>query len=89
MGYCAAKDLKYFGKNFTVTSASVDERDVVPELTQSLQGHLIADKGLIRPELKQQLASGGLYLPTPLRQNMTELIQSVVSLISNFLPKTL
>jgi hypothetical protein len=85
VGYCAAKDLKYFGfkghllitqkgiiKNFTVTSASVDERDVVPELTQSLQGHLIADKGLIRPELKQQLASGGLYLHTPLRKNMTD-----------------
>ena len=82
-GYCAAKDHHYFGfkghvvtnahgliLNFTFTAANIDERDVLPELVSSYQGVLIADKGLIRPSLTDELAGHYLNLQTPLRSNM-------------------
>lgn len=85
MGYCAAKDEKYFGfkghllmsshgvpLSFTMAAANIDERDVLPELVEGLKGLLIADKGLIRPELKGFLMGLGLSLETPLRDNMKE-----------------
>jgi hypothetical protein len=84
-GYCATKAERYYGfkghlvislsdiaTQFTVTGAHVDERDVVPELTDTLHGLLIADKGLIRPELKEDLAKNGVNLQTPLRANMKD-----------------
>lgn len=84
-GYCAAKDKKYFGfkghavvnqqgliLNFTFAPANVDERDVLPELVTKYKGMLIADKGLIRPELTELLASQDLNLQTPLRKNMKD-----------------
>lgn len=84
-GYCAAKDKKYFGfkghlvtdrhgliLNFTIAPANIDERDVLPELVENTRGILIADKGLIRPELKKLLASHGMNLQTPLRSNMQD-----------------
>jgi hypothetical protein len=85
-GYCAAKDKKYFGfkghavvntqgliLNFTFAPANIDERDVLPELVTKYKGMLIADKGLIRPELTELLASQDLNLQTPLRKNMKDL----------------
>ena len=85
VGYCAAKEEKYFGLkghivttdqglivDYTLTLANCDERDVVPKLVQDRQGHLIADKGLIRPLLCQELADQGLALHTPLRRNMKD-----------------
>ena len=84
-GYCAAKDQKYFGfkghllttqqgliLNFTITAANVDERDVLPELVTQCRGTIIADKGLIRSQLTQELARNSLKLETPLRNNMKE-----------------
>ncbi len=84
-GYCATKDEKYYGfkghlvismsgvaTRFTVTEANVDERDVVPELTDDIQGLLIGDKGLIRPELTEELKNKGIDLQTPLRSNMKD-----------------
>jgi len=84
-GYCAAKKMTYYGfkghlvMNYqgaivrnTFIAANVDERDVLPENTENLFGHLLADKGLIRPELKQELAERGLFLEYPLRSNMKE-----------------
>jgi hypothetical protein len=84
-GYCAAKDKKYFGfkghavtnqhgliVNFTFAPANIDERDVLPELVTEYKGTLIADKGLIRPELKAELAMQHLELQTPLRKNMKD-----------------
>lgn len=84
-GYCAAKDYKYFGfkghiltnqhgviTNFTIAAANIDERDVLPELTTGKRGFVIADKGLIRPELTELLARQGLNLQKPLRDNMTD-----------------
>lgn len=84
-GYCAAKDQKYFGfkghvianqegliLNLTFAPANSDERDVLPELVTKYKGMMIADKGLIRPELTQLLASQDLDLQTPLRKNMKD-----------------
>jgi len=84
-GYCAAKDKQYFGfkghavinqqgliLNFTFAPANIDERDVLPELVTKNKGMLIADKGLIRPELRELLASQDLNLQTPLRKNMRD-----------------
>jgi hypothetical protein len=84
-GYCAAKDERYFGFKghimitqhgnavaYELAAANIDERDIVPEITTKLRGMLLADKGLIRPELKAGLAKQGLDLQTPYRKNMTD-----------------
>ena len=83
VGYCAAKDEKYFGfkghllitragvtKVMNIAPANIDERDVLLELTNNILGDIIADKGLIRPELSEELKSKGINLHTPLRSNM-------------------
>lgn len=85
VGYCAAKDQKYFGfkghllissegvtKGLSVTPADIDERDVLPEVALGLTGDTLADKGLIRPELSAVLRNQGLSLHTPLRKNMKD-----------------
>lgn len=85
VGYCAAKDQKYFGfkghvlvsshgvtKAFSMAPADIDERDLLPEVAIGLTGDLIADKGLIRPTLQLELESQGLLLHTPLRKNMKD-----------------
>lgn len=85
VGYCASKDQKYFGfkghllisvegvtKGFCFSPANVDERDVLPSVVEKLSGDVIADKGLIRPELREKLAGQGMNLHTPLRKNMNE-----------------
>lgn len=84
-GHCAAKNETYYGFKgdllisltgittaFTVTAANIDERDALPELTDDIWGLLIADKGLIRPELKEYLRKNGVDLQTPLRDNMKD-----------------
>lgn len=84
-GYCAAKKERYYGFHGhlvinsigvvtagTFTAANVDERDVCPELMQSINGLTLGDKGFIRPELERELAKQGVYLQTPLRENMQE-----------------
>lgn len=84
-GYCASKEEYYYGfkghlitnqkgliLNYTITAANIDERDVLPELVSSYKGDLIADKGLIRPELTEELRSHALQLHTPLRLNMKD-----------------
>lgn len=83
IGYCAAKDERYFGfkghiliiqegitKSVDIAPANIDERDVLPELTNNVQGDIIADKGLIRLELKEGLMDKGINLHTPLSSNM-------------------
>lgn len=85
VGYCAAKDKKYFGfkghiiitgegvtKTMDITAANIDERDVLPELTDKLNGDIIADKGLIRTGLSHELKAKGVNLHTPLRSNMQD-----------------
>ena len=84
-GYCASKDEHYYGFEghlvvssdgvicgYTFAAANIDERDVLPETTEGLNGLLIGDKGLIRPALTEELAKRGLNLQTPLRKNMND-----------------
>jgi hypothetical protein len=84
-GYCAAKKEIYYGFHGhlvinsigvitagTFTAANIDERDVCPELSTNLKGLMIGDKGLMRPSLQEELAKQGLYLQTPLRDNMKD-----------------
>ncbi|MEB4799396.1 IS982 family transposase [Acinetobacter soli] len=83
--YCAAKKEKYYGfkghivinfdgmmTDYTFTSANMDERDVAPEVTQDIHGLLGADKGYLRPALKEYYESHGIDLQTPLRKNMVD-----------------
>jgi len=85
VGYCAAKDEKYFGfkgyilitqegavKAIDIAPSNIDERDILLELTNDIIGDIIADKGLIRPELTQELQAKGISLHTPLRSNMKD-----------------
>ena len=85
VGYCAAKDEHYFGfkghviitacgaiRSIEVAAANIDERDMLSEVSAGLTGDIIADKGLIRPELTRALASSGIHLHTPLRKNMND-----------------
>jgi len=84
-GYCASKDEHYYGFEghlvvsfdgiicgYTFAAANIDERDVLQDMTDDLRELLISDKGLIRPELKAELAKQGLNLQTPLRKNMKD-----------------
>lgn len=84
-GYCAAKKERYYGfrghivinslgvvTTATFTAANIDERDVCPELMKQLRGLALGDKGFIRPALQEELMTQGLYLQTPLRENMNE-----------------
>ena len=55
--------------NFTLTAANVDERESLWDLTDSIHGRLIGDKGYISQPLKELLAFQGIDLQTPLRSN--------------------
>ncbi len=46
--------------------------NVIWEVTENIKGLLIGDKGFIRPILKQELATVGIDLQTPLRKNMKD-----------------
>ena len=86
-GYSASKAQTYYGfKAVLLTSgqgviekialfgAHVDERDALVDMDLSaVQGMLLGDKGFIRPILKEDLASQGIELHTPLRSNMKEI----------------
>jgi hypothetical protein len=84
-GFCAAKKECYYGfkghivinsigvvTEATFAAANIDERDVCPELTSKIKGFLLGDKGYIRPALQAALAEEGVYLQTPLRNNMQD-----------------
>lgn len=82
-GFCAAKSESYYGfkghivissigvvSGFTIASANIDERDVLPENILGLTGIILGDKGLMRPSLTEELAQTGLSLQHPVRSNM-------------------
>ena len=52
-----------------MTPAPVDDRKVVPELTEGIIGKLFGDKGYISEKLCQQLQEKGLQLITRLKKN--------------------
>lgn len=56
--------------NFQVTPANVDDRRVVPELTEEITGKLFGDKGDISSRLFKELQERGLQLITRLKKNM-------------------
>ena len=85
VGYCAAKDEKYFGfkghllvnaqgcpLRLGLSAANIDEREILPRLTHGLFGDIIADKGLIGEMVSDELAVQAIKLHTPLRKNMQE-----------------
>jgi hypothetical protein len=84
-GYCAAKDETYYGfegyiiislqglvVGYTSTAASIDERDALWDMIETIRGVLFGDKGYIRPLLKTELAAQGIQMETPLRKNMND-----------------
>ena len=57
---------------YTFAPANIDERDIAPEITQNIQGLLGADKGYLRPSLKEYYKFQYVDLQTPFRKNMTD-----------------
>ena len=84
--HCASKDEKYYGfkgnilissegviTDITVTAANIDERDSLWELLKEIFGMVIADKGLIGSDYRDQLHQHtGIDLQTAVRSNMQE-----------------
>jgi hypothetical protein len=55
---------------FKVTPANVDDRAVVPAMTEGIMGRMFGDKGYISERLFHQLYENGLKLVTKVRRNM-------------------
>lgn len=53
-----------------MTKGNVDDRQVVPEMTEGLTGFLFGDKGYIGKDLFLKLYKRGLKLVTGLKKNM-------------------
>lgn len=85
-GFCASKGETYYGFKgnlvinsegvitaITVTAANVDERESLWEIINDIDGLLLADKGLIGEDYRQQLLThAGVNLQTPARNNMVD-----------------
>jgi len=56
--------------SFKVTPANVDDRAVVPDMTQGIVGWIFGDKGYISEKLFKQLHEHGLKLVTKIKRNM-------------------
>jgi len=80
-----AKDEKYDGfeghlfidsrgiiSDFTFADASIDEREVVQDMTAGITGLLIGDKCCIRPLLAEELSWQVIGLQTTLRKNIKD-----------------
>jgi hypothetical protein len=85
-GFCAAKNEHYYGfkghviinmrqqvVGFTLAPANVDERDVLHNVRGMMTGLLIGDKGLLSKTKQAELATDGIDLQTPVRDNMEDL----------------
>lgn len=82
-GHCASKSETYYGfkgnlvissegiiTGITVTPANVDERESLWDITDNIQGLLIADKGLIGEDYQEQIRiHTSVNLQTPTRRN--------------------
>lgn len=83
-GYCASKSETYYGfkgnllinsegiiTEVTVTQANIDERESLWDLVNGIRGTIIADKGLIGSDYKNELFKHtGIDLQTAVRANM-------------------
>lgn len=82
-GYCAAKDMHYYGfhshvlisgsgviTQFALTPANGDERETLWDLVSNIHGFLIGDKGYLSQPLKLELQTFAVDLQTALRSNM-------------------
>lgn len=82
-GYCAAKDMHYYGfhghvlisgsgviTQFALTPANGNERETLWDLVSNIHGFLIGDKGYLSQPLKQDLQTFAVDLQTSLRSNM-------------------
>lgn len=85
-GYCASKGETYYGfkgnmlinsegtiTDITITPANIDERESLWEITKEISGTVIADKGLIGINYRDELRRfTGIDLQTAVRSNMKE-----------------
>lgn len=85
-GYCAAKDLRYFGfkghllidqngviLDCTVAPANIDEREMIFEMTSKSAPDLLGDKGYIcSTRRKEEFQNEGINIHSPLRANMKD-----------------
>ena len=83
-GYCASKDMHYYGfhghvlisgsgviTQFALTPANGDERETLWDLVSKIHGFLIGDKGYLSQPLKQELQTTfAIDLQTALLSNM-------------------
>lgn len=85
LGYCASKKLYYHGLHghllvtmqglitaYTVTGATVDEREAAWDLLDGVVGGLLGDKGYLSAFFKSLLREYDVRLWTPVRKNMEE-----------------
>ena len=85
-GYCAAKDLRYFGfkghllvdekglvLDCAVATANIDEREMIFDMSSVAGSNLLGDKGYIcSKDRKEELQNEGVNIHTPLRSNMKD-----------------
>lgn len=85
-GYCAAKDMKYYGfkghllidksgviLDMNIAAANIDEREMLLELAAKNGLKTLGDKGYICSDsMKEELLRAGVNLHTPLRDNMKD-----------------
>lgn len=64
-------------QGISFTRANVDDRKVVPQITQKLSGLLFGDKGYISQTLCQKLLNNGLKLITNVKKNMKNQFMTV------------
>jgi hypothetical protein len=66
---------------FKLTPANVDDRQPVPELTQTLFGQLFGDRGYISQALFEELYQRGLQLVTKAKKNMKNRLVKLIDKI--------
>ncbi|MBE8589446.1 IS982 family transposase [Xenorhabdus griffiniae] len=84
-GYCATKSETYYGfkghllvdeigivTGFTLTPASVSEREAAGDLVAPITGYLLGDKGYLGTEFKQEMKRADIEMITPVRANMDD-----------------
>ena len=85
-GYCAAKDMRYYGFKghvltsddgfilaFGVAAANVDERAMLLEMSASATPYVLGDKGyLCSDTMEEELLAEGVKVIAPVRENMAD-----------------